>query len=47
MEIKSTIEEEFGYVDISRLICMVKGDIPYHKFHESLSNENKGLYEQF
>ncbi|MDQ6668619.1 MAG: hypothetical protein M3Y53_10410, partial [Thermoproteota archaeon] len=46
-EIKSTIEEEYGYVDISRLICMVKGEIPYHKFHESLSNENKGLYDKF
>jgi hypothetical protein len=43
-EIKSTIEAEFGYVDISKLMCMVKGDAPYHTFHESLSNENKELY---
>jgi hypothetical protein len=46
-EIKSTIEEEFGYVDTSKLVCMVEGDTPYHKFQESLSNENKKLYDKF
>jgi hypothetical protein len=46
-QIKSIIEDEFGYVDTSKLICMVEGDMPYHKFHENLSNENKEIYYKF
>jgi hypothetical protein len=46
-QVKSTIEEEFSFVDVSRLICMVKEDIPYHRFHEKLSSENKDLYDKF
>ena len=46
-EIKSLVEEGFGYVDASKLASMVQEHTPYHKFHEGLSNENKELYDKF
>ena len=36
-QVKFTIEEEFSFVDVSRLICMVKEDIPLHRFHQRVS----------
>lgn len=47
-QINSLIEGYFGYFDTSKLRCLVENDIPYHKFHESLvNNENIELYEKF
>ena len=47
-QIISLIERQFGYLNTSKLRCLVENDIPYHKFHESLSvGQNKELYEKF
>ena len=47
-EINSLVERRFGYVDTSKLRCLVKDDIPYHKFCDRLLIvENKDLYDNF
>ncbi|MGB8035406.1 MAG: hypothetical protein WCF03_16460 [Nitrososphaeraceae archaeon] len=45
-QINSLVEGYFGYLDSSKLRCLVENDIPYHKFHESL-NQNGELYNKF
>lgn len=47
-EINSVIEAQFGYLDTSKIRCLVENDMPYHKFHDSLSTpENKILRDKF
>jgi hypothetical protein len=46
-DISTVIEKKFGYLDTSRLRYLVENNIPYHKFHDIILNENKDLYYKF
>jgi hypothetical protein len=45
--IVNMINKDFGFIDASRMRCLVEDDLPYHKFHESISNDNRDLYKKF
>lgn len=46
--IEQTVNDGFGNVDASRIRYLVENDVPFHKFHDSIStDQNKDLYQKF
>jgi hypothetical protein len=41
------ITAKFSYLEYSKLSYLVEHDLPYHKFHDNIMDNEKDLYEKF
>jgi hypothetical protein len=41
------IKENFGHVDLSRMIHLVDNDLSYHEFHHKVSDSDNDLFQKF